>query len=297
MRGVWIPLIVLAACGDDLTPNRAPEAVAFELTTTEDLSVTRSIDATDIDGDALEVRFPAPPKHGTATANGFSITYTPKPNFHGLDQFPVVVTDGFDEAAVTIKVRVNSVNDVPFGFTDSLAINEDTPRTFPISLLVDNDTDNDGEPLTVTSVGEAVHGSVFINGINVTFTPALNFNGEASFIYHLTDGIADVPVTVNVVISPVNDAPVAGDDGATTTVITPVVLSTATLIANDTDPENDTLTISSVNTPVGGTATLDGSGNVTYTPAVGFVGNGSFQYVVTDGIATDVGLVTVAVTL
>ena len=54
--------------------------------------------------------------------------------------------------------------------------------------VVTNDTDADGDALTITSVTQGAHGSVVNNGANVTYTPAPNFNGSDSFTYTIDDG-------------------------------------------------------------------------------------------------------------
>jgi len=285
------------ACGDNLDGNRPPIATGFSVTTKEDLAVTRAVDATDPDGDALEAQIPLPPSHGNATASGLSITYTPAPDFHGVDQFDVIVTDGLDEVTVTIDVTIESVNDAPFGVADTLTTDEDTPRTVPISTLLANDTDNDGDTLTLSSVGSASHGRVDVDIDNgdVIFTPDADFNGDGGFVYTVTDGIDIVPVNVTVIVGPVNDPPIAVDDAVSTDEDTDLVLSTADLTANDIDPEGAILTIDSVGNPVNGSVVLAVGGDVTFTPDANFNGTASFEYTVSDGIDTDVGLVTVDV--
>jgi hypothetical protein len=96
------------------------------------------------------------------------------------------------------------------------------------------------------------------------------------------------------VVGASNDAPTAVDDLASTTVDTPITILGADLIANDTDPENQILTVDSVANESGGTVNFNG-GDPIFTPSAGFTGTASFEYVVSDGIATDVGLVTVTV--
>ncbi len=67
------------------------------------------------------------------------------------------------------------------------------------------------------------------------------------------------------------------------------------MLANDTDPDGDTLTVTETTTPADGTVIVNDDGTVTYTPAAGFTGTDTFDYTVTDGIATDTATVTVAV--
>jgi hypothetical protein len=86
-----------------------------------------------------------------------------------------------------------------------------------------------------------------------------------------------------------NSAPVAHDDTATSVAGAPVTIN---VLANDSDPDGDTLRLQSVTQPSKGTASIVGT-SIQYTPPVGFNGTVSFTYVVTDGTDTATGTVTV----
>jgi Ca2+-binding RTX toxin-like protein len=84
--------------------------------------------------------------------------------------------------------------------------------------------------------------------------------------------------------NPTNTAPVAvADSGFSAETDTPLILNATSLLANDTDADNDTLTIQSVQDAVNGTVGLDSNGNVEFTPAAGYAGPASFTYTVSDG--------------
>ena len=90
----------------------------------------------------------------------------------------------------------------------------------------------------------------------------------------------------------VSGAPVANPDPATTGAGVAVVID---VLANDTDPEGEPLTLAAVGTPQHGTAVID-AGKVRYTPAAGFSGTDTFTYTVADAFGTTAaGTVTVAV--
>ena len=155
-----------------------------------------------------------------ALANG--LVYTPDANFNGTDTLTVVADDlghnGTGGPLVTTasaEITVNAVNDAPVAGGDSAATDEDTPVTISAAELVANDTDVDGDALTIASVGNAVNGTVALdaNG-DVVFTPNPDFSGDATFTYTVSDGnggtdTATVNVTVN---AAANTAPVAADD-------------------------------------------------------------------------------------
>jgi Ca2+-binding RTX toxin-like protein len=149
--------------------------------------------------------------------------------------------------------------------------------------LLANDSDVDGDSLTITAVGNATHGTVALNGGNVVFTPAANYNGPASFTYTVSDGQGGTSTaTVNVTVAAVNDAPTAVNDSVSATEDTPLVLTPATLLANDSDVEGNNLTITGVGNATHGTVALNG-GNVVFTPAANYSGPANFTYTVSDG--------------
>ena len=128
---------------------------------------------------------------------------------------------------------------------DAATTAEDTPVS--IAVLA-NDTDLDGDTLTVTSVGTPAHGSAVANADGtITYTPAANYTGADSFSYTIGDGQGgSATATVSVTVTAANDAPVAVNDAATTAEDTAVTIA---VLANDTDVDGDTLTVTSVGTP------------------------------------------------
>ncbi len=200
--------------------------------------------------------------------------------------------------AGTSTISVTAVNDAPVAAADSLAATEDTPVTYTAAQLLGNDSDVDGDTLTIASVTSGTGGTATLNGDGtVTFTPNANFNGPADFSYTVTDGaLASNTATVSVAVAAVNDAPVAAADSLAATEDTPVTYTAAQLLGNDSDVDGDTLTIASVTSGTGGTATLNGDGTVTFTPNANFNGPADFSYTVTDGsLTSNTATVTVAV--
>lgn len=177
-------------------------------------------------------------------------------------------------------MTVNPVNDAPDAVNDAASTDEDTPVT--IDALA-NDTDVDGDTLTITGASvPADQGTVEIVNNELLFTPAENFNGDATISYSIEDGnggtdTAEVVVTVN----PVNDGPVAVDDLADTMEDEAVVID---LLGNDTDVDGDDLTLASLSVPADqGTVVDNGDGTVTFTPALNFNGTATIDYTVSDG--------------
>ena len=271
-----------------LPVNDAPTAVNDSGATDEETAVTLTVLAndSDLDGDAISVVAVGNPTNGTAVLNADqTISYTPAPNFYGSDSFSYTLADGNGgQATATVAVAVRPVNDAPVAADDAATTDEDT---VVVIQVLGNDSDVDGEPLSVVAVTSPAHGTITLNGDNtLTYTPAPNFFGSDAVSYTVRDGSGvEATAVVNITVVAVNDAPVAVADGATT-VVSPNGGATAVIInvlANDSDIEGDSLTVSAVTAPAFGTASLNADQTVTYTPAAGFVGTDSFAYVVGDG--------------
>src|SRR5262249_49620305 len=161
--------------------------------------------------------------------------------------------------------------------------NDDNVTTKPGTAVdipvLGNDTDPDGDPLSVATLGKAARGTVSLNNNVVTYTPAAGFNGIDTFNYTVTDGQAQSDfATVTVQVSTgANNPPTAVNDSARTFKNTPVIIP---VLANDSDPEGDVIKVSSVNTPANGTAVLNTDGTITYTPKTSFAGSDSFTYLI-----------------
>jgi len=170
-------------------------------------------------------------------------------------------------------------NSPPVANADSPTTNEDNAVT--VAVLT-NDTDADGDILSVTNKTDGAHGTVVINPDNtVTYTPNANYNGSDNFTYTASDGLGGNTVgTVNVAINPVNDPPVAVGDSANTTQDVPVTIP---VLVNDTDVENDPLSVTGTTNPAHGAVVINPDNTVTYTPASGYSGADSFGYTISDG--------------
>ncbi len=183
------------------------------------------------------------------------------------------------------------VNNAPSAANDAITTNENTAVN--INVLA-NDSDADGDTLTISSVTNGSNGTAVIDNGKVVYTPDTGFTGTDSFTYIISDGTdtatASVTVTVNKLTS-TNAAPVASNDSATTIFELPVTID---VLANDTDADGDTLTISNITNGSNGTTTIN-NGKVVYTPNAGFTGTDSFTYTVSDDTDTATGTVSVTV--
>jgi len=160
---------------------------------------------------------------------------------------------------------------------DSGTVMEDTN----ISILVlYNDSDPDGDPLTITGYTQGANGSVSQSSNSLSYTPNADYFGTDNFSYTISDGkggTASASVNINVVN--VNDQPTAADDTGSTTA---GIATNINVLGNDSDPDGDTLTVSAVTQGSNGSVINNGN-NVTYTPNGGFTGTDTFTYTISDG--------------
>ncbi len=279
-------------------PVPAPDAYGTPEDTILDVNAATGVLAndTDVDGDTLNVVGNTQPANGSLVLNtDGSFTYTPNANYNGTDTFSYDVSDGTVTVTNTASViTVAAVNDPPVAADDTATTDEDTAVIIPVLA---NDTDADGDALTVTGTSTPANGSVVINADNtVTYTPGANFVGTDSFTYVANDGTADSnTATVTITVNGVNDAPVAVDDTVTTAEDTAV---TGNVLANDSDPDGPAALTAALGTgPSNGALSLATDGSFTYTPNANFNGPDSFTYVANDGLLdSNVATVTITVT-
>ncbi|MBR9828639.1 MAG: tandem-95 repeat protein [Oceanospirillales bacterium] len=194
-------------------------------------------------------------------------------------------TSGSQSASSSLTYVVDNpvVNNRPDAVSDTARTDFETAVT--VAVLA-NDSDPDGDRLSVTAAN-AVNGRAVINADqSITYTPAAGFSGLASFSYSISDGKGgtdSASISIDVAASPEptpepNEAPIAGNDTAVTAFETSVSIA---VLANDRDPEGEQLTLSAVNA-TRGTARINADGTLIYTPATGFSGQTSLSYTVRD---------------
>ena len=286
--------------------NDAPVAVADSYSTDEDTAFVSAPDSVldndiDVDGDSLTAVSGAGPSNGTLMLNpNGTFTYTPAPNFNGTDSFTYRANDGNAlSGPATVTISVAAVNDAPVAMNDTYGTDEETPLISDPESVLDNDTDVENHALTAILVSGPANGDLTLN-LNGTFiyTPASNFSGSDTFTYRANDGDLNSNVaTVTIMVNSVNDAPVANPDSFTTNENTPLDSGENSVLDNDDDPENDTLTAVLDGDPSNGTLTFNSDGTFVYTPAPNFSGTDSFTYHANDGsLNSNTTTVTITVT-
>lgn len=252
----------------------------------------------DVENDPLTVNTTpvSGPSNGSVTinANG-TFTYVPNTGFSGTDSFEYQVSDGnggFDTATAYIDVS-EPVTGPLNAVDDAVMTNEETL----INIVV---MANDALPTTgafnIQSTTPPTNGviTVLANG-TIDYTPNVDFFGVDTFTYTLADASGRTSTaTVTVTVKNVQDPPIANADSGSTPEDT--TLPNINILANDSDPDNDMLTVTMA-TPGNGMVTINPDGTIDYTPNAGFFGTDTITYTITDGnggFATSTVLINVA---
>ena len=274
---------VTITCVDD-TPSAADDTA----TVGED-SPAQSIDVlandTDVDAGPKQVSSKSNGAHGSVsiTGGGLGLSYAPDVNYCGSDSFSYTLNGG---SSATVSVTITCVDDAPTAVNDAATVPEDASAT-SIDVLA-NDTDSDGGPKTISSKTNAGHGTVAITGggSGLTYLPEANYCGSDSFTYQLNGGSS---ASVSIVVSCVDDAPVAVSDSDT--VLEDAPASPIDVLANDTDVDDGPKTIIGRTNGTHGTVAVFGAGaGLTYQPNPNYCGPDSFTYTLNGGSQTTVSM-------
>ncbi|ELA8062572.1 tandem-95 repeat protein [Vibrio parahaemolyticus] len=267
--------------------NIADQALAEDFTPyTIDLNTAFS-DVDNVDGE-LTFSVSGNSNIQVAIVNGIA-TITPTADWNGSETLTFTATDPSGESiSQTVNFTVAPVADI---VADKATVVEDTPT---IIKVLGNDTfEGDGKVVSLDTNNGPANGTVSVNPDgSVTYTPNDNYHGADSFTYIVTSGGVSESTTVNVDVTPVNDAPVAKDDIATTQEDTAVTID---VLPNDSDVDGDKLSIQSASVPEAQGKVEIVDGKLVFTPAENFNGHAEIIYTVTDGELTDEAKVTVTV--
>lgn len=240
------------------------------------------------------------------SSDGSAVDYTPVSGFTGTDTFTYTVSDGVASETVTVTVTVVSADNPPTAVDDSFTINEDTAEA-SYDILQNDTSDGESESFLIDSVGIPSNGgSVRISADGSTFfyEPAADFFGTETVTYTIRDtggGIATglVTFTVTGVNDPapvVNDTVQLGQGVSETTVLR--IEDLPTNVDGTSETLSFVLTTPQQTSTEGGSVSIDGGGNLTYTPpSDSFTGTDTVTYSVSDGSGTDsVATLTIEVT-
>jgi hypothetical protein len=277
--------------GGDLLCDEHPIAVNDMFSTNEDTPVSGNVKTNDTaSGDGgntwslLGVNGGA--VNGTVTMNpDASFTYTPSPDFNGSDSFSYTICDVDNDCdTAVVIITVLPINDLPIAADDDVMGDEDVPI---MSDVQSNDTPSgDGENTwsLVGIDGGAAHGDV-VMGLDgtYTYTPDPNYNGPDMFTYELCDFNGDCDqATVNIIIGPVDDLPVANDDGFSGHQDMALMGNVATNDMPSGDGGNAWALVGADGGALHGTVVMNPDGSFTYTPDPEYNGTDFFTYEICD---------------
>lgn len=196
----------------------------------------------------------------------------------------------------TLAIEISPVNDPPDAINDVATVLEDSGNTLISVLANDTILPDVGETLTVTAVTTPINGTATVVGNQVSYRPNANFAGTDTFAYTISDGSLTDTANVVVTVTNVNDPPTANNDSFFVPESTPTTLN---VLTNDTAAPDvgETLTVTAVTQPANGIVSINiGGTTLNYAPTVGFVGNDTFTYTLSDGsVLTAIGSVAITV--
>jgi putative nucleotidyltransferase with HDIG domain len=261
-----VPVIVVAT---------GPDAVADQVSTPEDSSVTVVVAANDRPGTAplppAPMSIVAGPVSGSATIDAATglVTYSPLPNFFGPDGFTYRLCDtaGLCDQA-TVSIVVTAVNDAPAALPDSATTDWATP--VEVAILA-NDHDVDGDRLTATLLVGSWQGTVTITSSgSLLYQPALGVGGMVMIGYSACDGSGGCSRTmVTIEVTSAFDDEVTLDRNG---------VGFFDVLANDGVAPEDVLSLEIVADPAHGSAGVVGGPRIRYRPERGFVGEDRLEY-------------------
>ncbi len=269
-------------------PNIAPLALDDEYEIVPG-SGPQSLDVlsndSDANGEPLVIVAVGMAGYGTTLHDGISVLYTPPSDYIGMDTFTYMVTDG-NGGYATAWVRISVIEDLVAN-DQSISTPED------ISYHGTLTTTYSGLGVLGYSLQvDPLYGTVMVMGNGVfTYTPALNYYGADAFTFIVSDGVLTDTGQVMITVISVNDAPQANDQAIT---LDEDTAFTGMLTGLDVDSDPLTYTIGA--DPLHGTLLVAAGGALTYTPALNYTGADAFTFIVSDGVLTDTGQVSITVT-
>ena len=158
-------------------------------------------------GDQLRITSVGDATNGVVTLVGTTITYRHDGSETTTGGFTYTFTDGTQTMTPLVTIAVSPVNDAPTGVTDALDVREGGSVSVQARELLANDSDAEGEALSITAVGDATNGLVTIDGTTIVYSHDGSETTSGSFTYTVSDGADSTTVLVTITVSPINDPP------------------------------------------------------------------------------------------
>lgn len=282
----------------NVTPvNQAPTAVNDSFAAAADATLTITapgvlVNDSDADGDAISTVLGSGPAHGTlALQPSGAFTYTAEAGYKGSDTFSYQASDGKTTSdSVNVSLSIGGMDQPPIANDDRFTVFWNAGYGIPAVIaapgLLGNDHDPDGDTLSIQLVTGPQFGSLTLGGRgDFVYLPAVNFAGQDSFTYCLSDGrLVSGIATVTLDVSPNGDrGPSPSSDNYYISHDTILQLGAPGVLRNDIYPINNLKSVKLVRGPTHGTVMLQANGALTYIPVAGYIGTDTFMYQETDG--------------
>ncbi len=255
--------------------NALPNAPTVRAEINEDTPTT--VELGDLRTSGLEaVRVLSASGGSAAPGTGAAVLVTPPPDYTGTLRFEYEACWASGCANGKLIVTVRPVDDPPIAGADEVTM--DAGEVASIDVLA-NDTDPEDDELTIVTVGRPPVGESSIADGAVRYTAPATYAGTLEFPYTTADrGGATASASVTVHVRSANRGPSANDDAFSVTESQPSILKP---LDNDSDPDGDLLTASTISQPLVGEARLVGD-MIAYNPPAGYSGPDSLTYTVSD---------------
>ncbi len=261
--------------------NQPPVVQDLAVSGVQDSTVAANAIGSDVDSPAITFALAAQASHGSAgISTDGSFTYTPNPGWFGTDSFTYTASDGSAVSTpATVTLTIKSAGPGVQALDDQVLVNEDSLVNIPV---LNNDIVPTEDSLSILSVTAPAHGSTIVAGDgSITYVPCANWSGTDSFTYTARDSQGDLTsATANIIVKPVNHAPVAQDDRFFVVAAQGV---SAPVLANDIDVDGDPLTIASFQQPTHGSVTIGNNNTLLYRADPYYVGLVPVRYTISDG--------------
>jgi large repetitive protein len=253
----------------------------------------------DPSGGALSLTLAQGPSHGSLNLNpNGTFTYQPTSHYIGDDSFTFTTSDSTaNSAPITVEIQVTDAAPIAANYT--FAVSENGSLNVSASGgLLSGDSAPDGGALTAVLAAQAGDGAVSLNSNgSFTYTPRANFSGVDSFTYSVTDGVLSTSGLVTIDVTAPSLPPAAQNTSYSAYENNPLDVTTGSLLAGVSDPQNLPMQVNLVSGPAHGTLTLNSNGEFDYSPAANFTGNDAFTYTISDSGGNTSGTLTAAITV
>jgi large repetitive protein len=279
--------VSFSSYAQNIAPNSGNEYLSINEDQAPALIGSLLVNNFDANGDPLTITniYSAVPGVVITNLNNGFIQYNAPQNYCGIDTVRYFVTDGFVFVLDTLFLTINCINDAPSSGDETLTVNENAPTTTTVDLLANN-SDPEGDVLSITSIDAPLNGTLVSNGNGTyDYTPNTGYCGTEILAYQVSDGSTTITDYLTITVVCINNVPTGGneilviDEDANTT-------NSGYLLANNSDPDGNSLVILNITQTGGGTFFITPTGSVNYTPNPNWCGTDTLVYAVSDGSIT-----------